>query len=60
MARDEPKQAEMNGWIAEIRDALEEPHQGRMIIAVDDEGPENGGDTIMAAEHRWRDALPWT
>jgi len=36
--------------VAKIEDALEDIHQGKMVILVDDEDRENEGDLTMAAE----------
>ena len=40
----------MNG-IAPIQEILEEIRQGRPVLMVDDEGRENEGDFVLAAEH---------
>ena len=42
---------------AKIAEALEEIREGRMVILVDDEDRENGGDLCMAAEKATPEAI---
>lgn len=41
----------MNREFSEVREAVEDIRQGRMIVVVDDEDRENEGDIIVAAQH---------
>ncbi|MCL2602325.1 MAG: 3,4-dihydroxy-2-butanone-4-phosphate synthase [Treponema sp.] len=53
----ETARQEMGEVFAEVEEALDEIRRGRMLIVTDDEGRENEGDIIMAAEKVTVDAL---
>ncbi len=47
----------MNQMFSPIPEVLEELRAGRMIVVMDDEGRENEGDILIAAEHVTSDAI---
>ncbi|GHV19997.1 riboflavin biosynthesis protein RibBA [Spirochaetia bacterium] len=47
----------MNTIFANVEEAVEEIRQGKMVVVTDDEGRENEGDLVMAAEKVTPDAV---
>lgn len=43
--------------LSTVQEIVEEIRQGRMVVLVDDEGRENEGDLVLAAEHVTADAI---